>query len=122
MAEHPYGWLSLTPPLAAIVLAIATKRVIPSLLAGIFVGALITCHGNPLVAIPQTLEIHLWRTLIDAGKLRVFSFTLLMGATVGVISRAGGMQGLVNLVSPWAKTRRRGQLTTWLLGLFIFFR
>ena len=121
MVEHPYGWLSLTPPLAAIVLAIVTKRVIPSLLAGIFVGALITAHGNPLLAIPHTLETQLWKTLIDAGKLRVFSFTLLMGATVGVISRSGGMRGLVDLVSPWAKTRRRGQLTTWLLGLFIFF-
>lgn len=121
MIEHPYGWLSLTPPLAAIVLAIATKRVIPSLLAGVFVGALVTSDGNPLVAIPLTLETHLWKTLIDPGKLRVFSFTLLMGATVGVISRSGGMQGLVELVSPWAKTRRRGQLTTWLLGLIIFF-
>ncbi len=31
------------------------------------------------------------------------------------------MQGLVRIVSRWARTRRTGQLTTWLLGLLIFF-
>ena len=36
MLEHPYGPLSLVPPVAAIVLAITTRRVVLSLLAGIF--------------------------------------------------------------------------------------
>ena len=31
------------------------------------------------------------------------------------------MRGLIQLVTPWAKDRRRGQLTAWLSGLFIFF-
>jgi Na+/H+ antiporter NhaC len=118
---HPYGWLSLLPPVAAIILAIATKRVVLSLLAGIFTGALITTGGNPLLAVADTLEIHLWKTLADEGKLRVFAFTLLMGAMVGVINRSGGMRGLVAVIAPLANNRRRGQLTTWLLGLVIFF-
>jgi Na+/H+ antiporter NhaC len=118
---HPYGWLSILPPVAAIVLAIATRRVILSLLAGIFAGALVTTGGNPLMAVADTLEIHLWKTLAEEGKLRVFAFTLLMGAMVGVINRAGGMRGLVAVIAPLANNRRRGQLTTWLLGLVIFF-
>jgi Na+/H+ antiporter NhaC len=121
MAEHPYGWLSILPPLVAIVLAIATRRVVVSLIAGIFVGALVTRHGNPWLAICDTWETHLWNTLIDQGKMRVYSFTLLMGALIGVITQSGGMQGLIDLVSPWARTRRRGQLATWFLGMLIFF-
>ena len=121
MSEHPYGWLSLAPPVAAILLAIATRKVVPALLAGIFAGALLTTGGNPIQAVYDALELHLWNTLVDPGKLRVFSFTLLMGAMIGVINKAGGMQGLIAIVAQWAKSRRSGQLTTWLLGLVIFF-
>ncbi|MFV2066965.1 MAG: Na+/H+ antiporter NhaC family protein [Pirellulales bacterium] len=121
VSGHPYGWLSLLPPVAAIVLAIATRRVVPSLLGGIVAGALVTSGGDVPRAIADTLEIHLWKTLVDEGKLRVFAFTLLMGAMVGVINRSGGMRGLVLALTPLARDRRRGQLTTWLLGLLIFF-
>ncbi|MBN1851529.1 MAG: hypothetical protein JW829_02360 [Pirellulales bacterium] len=118
---HPYGWLSLLPPLVAIVLAIASRRVVVSLLAGILTGAMILRRGNPFLAIADTFEQHLWPTATDQTNLRIFAFTLLMGGMVAVVSRAGGMQGLINLVTPWAKDRRRGQLATWLAGLFIFF-
>ena len=121
MEPHPYGWLSLLPPLVAIVLAIATRRAVLSLLIGIFCGALVTCGGQPLAALFATCEVHLWPTLAEPGKLRVFCFTMLMGAMIGVICRSGGMQGLVGVISPFAKTRRSGQLITWLLGLVIFF-
>jgi Na+/H+ antiporter NhaC len=118
---HPYGWWSLTPPIVAILLAILTRRVITSLLAGIAVGALITTGGHPLTALEAMLETHLWHALTDPDRTRVFAFTLLMGAMVGVISEAGGMRGLVRLGQRWASTRRRGQLATWGLGLLIFF-
>ncbi|MEZ6116665.1 MAG: Na+/H+ antiporter NhaC family protein [Pirellulaceae bacterium] len=121
MSEHPYGWLSILPPIVAILLAIATRKVVLSLIAGIFVGALVTKHGNVLAALHDTWEIHLWDTLADAGKLRVFSFTILMGAMIGVITQCGGMRGLIQSVSPLANTRRRGQLATWFLGMLIFF-
>ena len=119
--EHPYGLLSTIPPVAAIVLAMITRRPIVSLLLGIFCGALVTTGGDPITAVADTLEVHLWPTLIDPGKMRVFAFTLLMAGMIGVISRCGGMQGLIQLISPLAKTRRSGQLTTWLLGLVVFF-
>lgn len=121
MDPHPFGWLSLTPPIVAIVLAILTRRIVLSLVLGILAGALVMSGGNPLVAVGHTWETHLWSTLIDPGKMRMFSFTLLMGAMIGVITRSGGMQGLVQLVSPYASTRRRGQLATWLLGILVFF-
>ena len=121
MTEHPYGWLSILPPIVAILLAIATRKVVLSLIAGIFVGALVTKHGNLMAAIHDTWEIHLWDTLADPGKLRVFSFTILMGAMIGVITQCGGMRGLIRSVSPLANTRRRGQLATWFLGMLIFF-
>jgi Na+/H+ antiporter NhaC len=119
--QHPYGLLCIVPPVVAIVLAIATRRPIVSLLIGIFCGALVTAGGNPLIAVADTCEVHLWPTLIDPGKMRVFAFTLLMAGMIGVICRCGGMQGLIFLISPLAKNRRSGQLTAWFMGLLVFF-
>lgn len=116
-----YGCLSLLPPLIAIALAIATRKVVASLLAGIFSGAMILSSGNPFVAIHSTLETHLWASLTDSDHLRVFVFTLLMGAMVGVMQRSGGMEAIVNGIAPLARSRRGGQLTVWLLGLIVFF-
>jgi Na+/H+ antiporter NhaC len=121
MDDHPYGWISILPPLVAIALALLTRRAVLSLLVGILCGSLITNGGNPIGATVDFFEMHLWPTLTDPGKLRVFSFTLLMGAMIGVIGRSGGMLGLIALVTPIAKTRRGGQLTAWLLGMVIFF-
>lgn len=121
MLSHPYGWTSLLPPIVAILLAIATRRVVASLVAGIFVGAVVTTQGDVWQAIKDTCEVHLWPTLVDPGRLRIFSFTLMMGAMIGVMTRCGGMRGLIEVVSPLASDRRRGQLTTWLLGMLIFF-
>jgi Na+/H+ antiporter NhaC len=53
--------------------------------------------------------------------MRVFAFTLLMAGMIGVICRCGGMQGLIRLISPLAKSRRSGQLTAWFMGLLVFF-
>ena len=119
--EHPFGWLSLLPSLVAVALAIATRRVILSMLAAIFVGALITNHGNFFPALSEALETHLWKTFAGEDRLRVFTFTIFMGAVIGVIHRSGGMLGLINVISVWAKNRRRGQVVTWFLGLLVFF-
>ncbi|QGJ69072.1 Sodium:proton antiporter [Planctomycetales bacterium 10988] len=121
-----YGFLSLLPPLIAITLALFTRRILISLLIGIFVGSWLLLGdlnqgGHPIQAVIDTFEGRLWPTLLEETNLRVIAFTLFMGAMVGVIHRCGGNQGLVNLVSPFANTRPRGQVMTWLLGLVIFF-
>ena len=121
MQEHPYGWLSLLPPLVAIALAMLTRRVLLSLTVGIFAGVAVVCQGDPLQTLAVGIRDHLWPALINPDKLHVFAFTMLLGAMIGVVNRCGGMQGLVNLVAPLAKTRRRGQVTVWFLGLFVFF-
>lgn len=119
-----YGWLSLAPPVVAIGLAIATRRVLVSLMLGIAVGCLIlkdwSVSWNPLTALADMMESHLWVSLSDPDHLRVFTFTALMGAMIGVIHKCGGMQGVVNVLAPLARSRRGGQIMTWVLGLVIF--
>jgi len=119
--EHPYGVWILLPAVVAFAMAIMTRRTVLSLMVGVYAGALLMAGGDPFVAIYQTWETHLWPTLIDPGKLRVFSFTILMGAMVGVVTISGGMRSLISCLMPVASNRRRGQLATWLMGNVIFF-
>lgn len=118
---HPYGLLSLAPPVIAVVLAIVTRRILLSVLLGLFAGALMTTGGDVVQATCDLFEAHLWPTFTQPGKLRLFAFTMAMGATVGLIHAAGGMQGLVGLMTPLARGPRSGQLTGWMLGLVVFF-
>jgi Na+/H+ antiporter NhaC len=119
--DHAYGILSLLPPAVAIVLAMLTRRVVLSLLLGIVIGALVISSGRLDQATVLVFEGFLWPAFTDDGHLRVFAFTSLMGAMVGVMARSGSTQAIVQMLVPVARTRRRGQCVTWLAGLIIFF-
>lgn len=121
MAEHPWGWLCLLPSVVTIIVAVVTHRVVPALLIGVFSSALILENWNPIEATERFVALQLWPALIDSDRLSVFAFTTLMGAMVGLINRCGGMRGLVEVGSKLARTPRSGQLTGWMLGLFVFF-
>ncbi|MGD9633719.1 MAG: Na+/H+ antiporter NhaC family protein [Pirellulales bacterium] len=121
MVEHPYGWLSIAPPVVAIVLAIATRRVLFALFAGLAVGSLILTGGNPIAATVDLLENQLWQSTIQPDKLRVYAFSMTLSAMIGVIQIGGGMRGMVELLTPWARSRASGQIVVYLTGLLVFF-
>ena len=52
--ESP-SWLSLLPPLIAILMAIWTKQVYPSIFAGIWLGWTILDGGNPAVGLRDAI-------------------------------------------------------------------
>ena len=117
------GWFSLVPPLVAIVLALLFKEVITALLAGIWLGALAVAGYNPFSALWRTIDTYAVPALADSdgGHTQIVVFSLLLGGLVGVVARNGGTQGIVDAVSPFASTSRRGKIATWLAGLAIFF-
>ncbi len=56
MNPSSYGWVSVVPPLLAIGLAIATRQVILSLLAGVWIGWVIQAGGDPVAGTARALE------------------------------------------------------------------
>lgn len=120
-------WLSILPPLLAILLALLFKEVVTSLLVGVFVGAcIIHTHSNGFLigilhAFMATIDHYLIDAVNDEGHLSIILFSMLIGAMVSVISKNGGMQGVVNRISAYATNARSGQFATWFLGIAIFF-
>lgn len=120
-------WLSIVPPLVAIFLALIFKEVITSLFVGVWAGAFIA-GGMRLdgfyyvfLSVWQVVEKYVLGALNDSGHLSVIVFSLLIGGMVALISKNGGMVGVVNALSKYAKTPRSAQFITWLLGIAIFF-
>lgn len=120
-------WVSILPPLLTILLALLFKEVITSLFLGLFLGAfIIELHKNGIIigylfAFLRSLDTYIIGALDDSGHLSVIIFSLLIGAMVSVISKSGGMQGVVDSISKFANSPRSGQFSTWLLGVAIFF-
>ena len=116
-----YGtWVSLIPPLVAISLALITREVVLSLFAGIWVGALFVVGFNPIDSTVESLDL-LIAALVNADHIAIIVFSLLLGGMVGVMSRGGGTQGIVDVLGKFATTRKKGQLFSWFSALFIFF-
>ncbi|PIE90471.1 MAG: sodium:proton antiporter [Acidobacteria bacterium] len=125
---HPIPlWLSILPPLIAILMALIFREVISSLFLGIFVGALIiSAYSSGLLmgvvqAFRSVIDLYILQSLEDSGHLSIILFSTLIGGMVAVISKNGGMLGVVNLLSRFAQSARSCQLVTWLLGVLIFF-
>jgi len=115
------GWLSAVPPLIAIGLALVFKDVLISLFLGVFAGALILFDWNPLTAFARSIDTFILPSLADPDQAKIIMFTTLLGGMVGVISKSGGTRGIVERLTPYATTSRRGQLATWVMGVLVFF-
>lgn len=129
------GWQALLdtaplwPPYVAIALALATQDVVIALYAGVWVGAVIAlkpagAHGlAPAVfsGFFRSLDTHIVAAVADKDHASTILFTLLMGGMVGVVGKAGGLEGFVARFSRALGSRVRAQMGTFLLGAAIFF-
>ncbi|MEC7848650.1 MAG: Na+/H+ antiporter NhaC family protein [Candidatus Neomarinimicrobiota bacterium] len=118
--EDELSWLSIWPPIIAIILALITHEAHLALFIGILVGvSMIT--GNPLTGITNALDTYIVGSVTDHGHASILIFTLAFGGLIGVITANGGMKGAVDFASKYATSNRRSQFATAAMGLVIFF-
>ncbi|NNK49668.1 MAG: hypothetical protein HKP01_12415, partial [Gemmatimonadetes bacterium] len=115
------GWVSLLPPLLAIILALVFKEVVTSLFLGVWLGGFLVAGLNPITGTMRAIDTFITPVLVNYDHAAILVFSFLLGGMVGVISRSGGTRGIVEAVRPLATTPRRAQLATYLSGLAIFF-
>ncbi len=128
---QPATPLSLLPPLVAIALAILLRKPVVSLFAGVLAGALLlrwateqTFVVKAFGGLSDVFTVFLMDEVLDRqgnGRLHVIGFVIAMLAMVGVITKNGGIRGLMNIVARYARTARSTQVATYLMGLAVFF-
>ena len=116
-----FGIWSVVPPLVAIVLALATRQVLPSLLVSIWIGATIISGGNPAAGFAGTLEDYIAGSIAKPWNASIITYSLTLGGMIGVITKSGGIRAIADWLSSRAKSAQSGQLATLLMGFIIFF-
>jgi tetracycline resistance efflux pump len=123
-----YGFLSILPPVVAIILALRTKQVYIALLFGIWFAWLIMNDWNFLKGTLATIE-----GLVDVfkspGNTRTIMFSALVGALLLFIQYSRGVEGFVHKINrliekieekKQGKSRIVVQLLAVLTGLMLF--
>ena len=114
-------WIVLLPPLIAISLALWTRRVYLSLLAGLWVGTIILTGGHPIRGLTE-LAAQLVAVFEDAGNTRIIFFCLLVGGLIALMQASGGVHGFVAWAQRrgWGTSRRGAELLAWAVGMLVF--
>lgn len=120
------GFWTILPPLVSIVLAFITKNVIVSLFLGTFTGCvMLNLNGiNIFSAVFQGFIDFTYRALnvlSDPWNAGIILQVLVIGGVIHLVAKMGGAKAIAEALARKAKTVKSVQLTTWLLGLAVFF-
>ena len=95
MEAYNAGWLSILPPVLAIILALWTKEVFFSLMLGILSGTFIYAVGMGQGVLMGTVETA-FNLMVSKVDFNIILFCTLLGALVYVIFLAGGSKAYYN--------------------------
>ena len=118
------GAWSIVPPLLALALALITKEVYSSLLAGVFSGLIIyefVLEGpgvSQFITAFTLLPSLMAEQIMSNGALILF--LALLGALVVVIAVAGGSRAYAEFAARHIKSARMASIMTAILGIIIF--
>jgi len=115
------SWVTVVPPLVAIVLAIVTRQVFISLFLGVWMGWTILNGWNPLAGLADGLSA-LVNVFQSSYNTKVILFSALVGALITLTQRSGGVEGFVQWMRSLnlGRTRRSAGLVAWVTGLVVF--
>ena len=121
-----FGIFTLIPPIVAILLAFITKNVVISLFIGVLSGGFILnlTGFNVFGALTQAFLDFINRalnSLSDPWNAGLVMQVLVIGGVINLVAKMGGAKAIAEALARKAKTVKSVQLTTWLLGLAVFF-
>lgn len=114
-------WISVLPPVLAIVLAIWTRQVYLSLAGGLWLGWTILSGWNPVAGMGGAIHGAV-SVFQDEGNTRAILFTIVIGALIATVEASGGVRGFVTYLerTNWVTNAKRSQLLAFLTGCVIF--
>ncbi|MCB9880958.1 MAG: Na+/H+ antiporter NhaC family protein [Planctomycetes bacterium] len=113
------SYLSLLPPFLTILIAVLVGKTIPALLAGVLLGSWFLSGTGMFVQFGKHYVYE--RVLTDDFRLEILGFVAFLMVTIGVLTRAGGIEGLVDIIKRFARSARSSQFVAYLMGFVVFF-
>ena len=115
-----YGFLSVLPPLVAVIVAWKYKNVLAALFTGAFIGMLIV-NKNPVTAMVALIRDHIFVQAADSYNSNLLVMMVFIGGFVGIVTYSGGARAFARLATRAIGTRAKAQIATWLSGILVFF-
>ncbi|MDD4159974.1 MAG: Na+/H+ antiporter NhaC family protein [Synergistaceae bacterium] len=116
-----YGFLSILPPLIAILLAVLTKNVLISLFCGILFGVTILFKWNIFLAVPALFRDVLFKQAADGYNASVIVLVLFIGGMIMLVTSSGGAEALARSATKHINSKKKAMLGAWLCGIAIWF-
>ena len=121
-----FGIWTLVPPVVAIVLAFITKDVILSLFIGVFSGTYLINVANEgifesIIKAFTNIVQRVVGSMADSWNAGIILQVLCIGGVVALITKTGGTKAVALWLSSKAKTGISAQISTWVMGIFVFF-
>ncbi|MCK4338140.1 MAG: transporter, partial [Candidatus Aminicenantes bacterium] len=109
------NWISIIPPLLAVLLAFITRDAIVSLAIACLAGVLLM--GQGIIGLPALIT----RSLGKEDFIWICMIEFCIGVLVAFFQRSGAIAMFTQRVGKWATNRKQVNTVGWGLGLFIFF-
>lgn len=106
-------WGSILPPLLTIAIAIWSKRIMASLLAGLLAGGYLVTPQ--ITGGFETTVDAIVSTLTDKGNLQVLLFLYLFSGLMGLIRKSGGIQAFSVLAEKHVTSKKGVLVVLWAL-------
>ncbi len=117
-----YGFVTVLPPVLAIVMALLTRHVLLSLFVGVIAAQCIMADYNLFDTAAGTATLFL-SLLGEAWIIKTLLFALLVGSVMALLKASGGIEGFVELLTrryALVRSKRSALLLTYVVGLVIF--
>lgn len=108
-----YLWLSLLPSIVTVACAIWSKKILPSLFLGLFIGSYLL-KPTLIGGLEKTVN-SIVTTLADKDNLQVLLFLYLFSGLIALIRNAGGITAFSDIVSKHVQSERGVFYTLWAL-------
>lgn len=118
--EH-YGFISIIPPILAILLALKTRNIILSLFFGLYFGAIALAGWNPIAAFANLIPDFIYEQVASDSNMQSITNLCIIGGFVALISASGGAAAFARTAQKWVKKKRTAETSMWLAGLFVWF-
>jgi len=114
-------WIVLLPPVLAIGLAMWTRQIYLSLLAGLWLGTTILAGWNPVLGLRELADQIVTVFTVESNA-SILVFCLLVGGLVALVQASGGVRGFIAWAQRqgWGNSRQGAELLAWMVGVLVF--
>lgn len=104
-------WFSVVPPVITVIVAVVTKRIVPSLTLGLLAGSLLITK-NIFTGTVKAAE-YLVDSLASRESAYIILFLFLFGALTEIFKLSGGIKGFSMLAERYVKNEKGALLSVW---------